>query len=68
MAKDYAQHNKECQSGLHTQHLCYFVSQGFHLSNKQEYKALIEDPQFICQRCGHVAKSDKNLCNPVELE
>jgi rubrerythrin len=67
MAKEYAQQNKECQSELHTQHLCYFISQGFHLSNKKEYMELVETPKFICKKCGHTAKSDKNLCNPVKL-
>jgi len=32
MAKENVQHNIECKSELHNQHLCYFVSQGFHLS------------------------------------
>jgi hypothetical protein len=67
MAQQNIQQNPECRSELHTQHLCYFVSQGFHLSDEQEYKAMIENPQFKCQYCGRVTKSDKNLCEPAKL-
>ena len=60
-------HNSECSSELHSRHLCYIVSQGFHLTDGHEYRALVEDPQFKCQYCGRVANSDKNLCKPVKL-
>jgi hypothetical protein len=59
--------NPECESTSHSRHLCYFVSQGFHLSNEEEYKAMVENPQFKCQHCGRVAKEAKNLCKPVKL-
>jgi hypothetical protein len=61
------QGNSGCNSETHTQHLCYIVSQGFHLSDAQEYKALIQEPQFKCEHCGRAANSDKNLCKPVKL-
>lgn len=67
MAEQNIQHNTQCKSESFQQHLCYIVSQGFHLSNKEEYKAMVENPQFKCQHCGRVAGSDKNLCNPVKL-
>ena len=51
----------------HTQHLCYIVSQGFHLSDEAEYQALAKEPQFKCKQCGRVAKSENNLCKPVKL-
>jgi len=67
MVEKYPEQNAECRSPLHKQHLCYIVSQGFHLSDEQEYKGLVENPEFKCQHCGRVAKSDKNLCKPVSL-
>jgi len=67
MAEENIQGNPECKSESHNQHLCYFVSQGFHLSDKEEYKSMVEDPHFKCTHCGRVAKSDKNLCKPDKL-
>lgn len=67
MAEETVKHNLECKSESHSQHLCYIISQGFHLSDEEEYKALLEDPKFKCQHCGRVANSEKNLCKPVKL-
>jgi hypothetical protein len=57
----------ECHSDAHTKHLCYIVSQGFHLSDEAEYKMMVKEPQFKCKQCGRVAKSDNNLCKPINL-
>jgi hypothetical protein len=67
MAEETVKHNLECKSESHSRHLCYIISQGFHLSDEEEYKALLEDPKFKCQHCGRVANSEKNLCKPVKL-
>lgn len=67
MADEYTQHNAECKSEHHDEHLCYIISQGFHLSDPQEFNELVNEPRFKCQHCGRVAKSDKNLCKPTEL-
>jgi hypothetical protein len=67
MAEENSTHDTECQSNSHTRHLCYIVSQGFHLSDKQDYEALVKDPKFKCEHCGRVANSEKNLCRPVSL-
>jgi len=64
--EDYRK-NSDCGSELHTQHLCYFVSQGFHLSDPEEYNALVEQAQFKCRHCGRVAKSENSLCQPTKL-
>lgn len=60
-------HNTECKSESHNKHLCYMVSQGFHLSDAEEYNDLIQDAKFKCRHCGRAAKSADNLCEPVEL-
>jgi len=59
------QTNKDC--GDHEEHLCYIISQGFHLSDGQSYLALIAGPKFRCSHCGRQATSYRNLCIPVEL-
>jgi hypothetical protein len=60
------QTTKRC-TGDHSKHLCYLVSQGFHLSDEQEFKALIENAEYRCDHCRHHAQSDANLCVPVHL-
>jgi len=67
MALTNRQLDMECCTGVHTEHLCYMVSQGFHVSDEQEYKALVEDAEYKCRRCGRVAGSNGSLCVPVHL-
>ena len=67
MAKKSVSNKSGCESPLHGQHLCYIVSQGFHLSDEQEYQALVKEPEFKCRHCGRVAKNKKNLCKPTNL-
>ena len=66
MAEETFNGKPGCESSSHTQHLCYMVSQGFNLSDEAEYQALVKDPQFKCQKCGRLAKSEINLCKPVK--
>jgi hypothetical protein len=47
--------------------LCYIVSQGFHLTNAEEYNALIKNPEFKCRRCRRSARRANNLCEPEKL-
>ena len=67
MAKGKIQSNSECKNESHNQHLCYIVSQGFHISDPNEYNALIKNPKFKCQHCGQVANKAENLCKPTNL-
>ena len=60
-------HNEECGNEQHTNHLCYLQFEGYHYAHKPEYKALVQDAQFICQNCGRTAKSAANLCAPQAL-
>ncbi|MFC1794274.1 hypothetical protein ACFL3Q_11875 [Planctomycetota bacterium] len=53
--------------GLSGEHLCYIMSQGFHLTDEQSYMKLITDPKFCCGHCSRQAASDRNLCVPMEL-
>ena len=67
MAIKIAESNMECHSETHSEHLCYIISQGFHLSDVQQYNVLVEEPEYRCDRCGRTAKRDANLCVPVSL-
>ena len=67
MAQENRKGKADCESSLHNQHLCYFVAQGFHLADEDEYNAMIKKPRFKCRHCGRAAGSDKNLCEPVKL-
>ena len=67
LSEDKTQHNVDCASQLHAQHLCYLLSQGFNLSDEQEYKALIEHQRFKCGHCCREANSSDNLCVPATL-
>jgi hypothetical protein len=67
MAKECVGNKSGCESPSHGQHLCYIVSQGFHLSDPEEYQSLVKEPEFKCRHCGRVAKSEKNLCKPAKL-
>ena len=60
-------YNSERSSGLQGERLCYIVSQGFHLTDAEEYETIVKDPQFKCRRCKRSAKSKENLCEPENL-
>jgi transcription elongation factor Elf1 len=33
----------------------------------EQIRSLVKDPKFICKKCGRVAHSADNLCEPVDL-
>ena len=49
----------------HVNHLCDMAEKG--QVSLGQMKALVKDPQFICKKCGRVAHSSDNLCEPVPL-
>jgi len=67
MAVELQEPNTKCCTGNHSEHLCYLISQGFHLSDEHEFRTLIEDAEYRCDHCGRHAKSDANLCVPMHL-
>ncbi len=67
MENKLAQLDMEYRTEEHTEHLCYIISQGFHLTDEQQYRVLIENPGYRCDHCGRTAESDTNLCVPVPL-
>ena len=59
--------NLDCKSESHNKHMCYIISQGYHLSDPDEYDALVKGAEFKCRHCGRRAKSLDNLCEPFRL-
>ncbi len=60
-------YNLECEYGKHTQHLCYMVFHGSHLSDGHQYEVLIQEPEFKCRLYGRVVKKATNLCHPLKM-
>ena len=67
MCETKKQHNESCAGETHKEHLCYLQYEGFHYANREQYKALVSDAQFLCENCGRTAKSAANLCAPKPL-
>jgi len=67
MTTEAFENNSGCESSSHEQHLCYIISQGFHLTDETEYQSLIKYPKFKCQKCNRLAASEINLCKPAKL-
>jgi len=67
MANEQSDHNKECKSDDHNEHLCYFVSYGYHIDNPEDYKDLVDPPRYKCYYCGRTAHNAESLCKPEEL-
>ena len=61
------QPDTDSRTGSHSEHLCYMISQGFHLTDAAEYNALLENPRYICHHCERIAASGRNLCVPIDL-
>ena len=55
---------QKCKAKNHKGHLCVLASAG----QLEEIRLLARSPAFICFNCGRLAKSRKNLCNPMPLE
>jgi len=67
MTDEKKQHNLECTSKKHKDHLCFLMCEGWHLTNPAEYKALVADAEFRCRYCDRTAKNQDNLCGPSNL-
>jgi len=59
--------NSRCTSNHHASHLCHLMYEGFHFSHPQQYKEMVQDAHFRCQKCGRTAAQSEHLCEPVAL-
>ena len=67
MAEEKTLNNESCASDVHNEHLCFLICDGFYETNKEAFKAIVQDAQYRCQICGRTAKNENNLCDPVTL-
>ncbi len=51
----------------HSKHLCKLTADGLHRRCPEDYKGLVENPQYVCKSCGRVAVQKDFLCTPVAL-
>jgi hypothetical protein len=61
------EHNTNCNVSGHDEHLCFLIYQGWGVTNKTAYKALVDKAEYLCQKCTRTANSHSNLCEPVDL-
>ncbi len=67
MVETAVQVETDSDSDLHSERLCYIISQGIHLTDPEAYAGLTQAPRFRCRHCGYAARCDENLCVPIEL-
>ena len=48
----------------HDKHICQLAKK----VAIRDIKELVDSPNFICENCARVAKSNSNLCKPKSLE
>jgi hypothetical protein len=52
---------------LQDKELCKVASKKVLKHQLDDYIQLVSEPQFVCIRCGRVARSRKNLCKPKKM-
>ena len=67
MCTNHTHGNKECKSDEHIKHLCFLLSQGEDEKNPEAFQKLVGEPRFQCHTCGRTARSEENVCMPIEL-
>ena len=67
MAEEKMANFESCASDVYNEHLCFLICDGFYETDKDAFRAMVQDAQYRCQICGRTTKSKKNLCDPVAL-
>ena len=67
MAEEKKNRKIECTADKHQNHLCFLMGEGWHLTQKQKYKDMVQDAQYRCEYCDRTAQKAENLCAPIEL-
>ncbi|ADH84903.1 hypothetical protein [Desulfurivibrio alkaliphilus] len=47
--------------------LCKLVKGGLLADSPEQYRELVNNPRFVCRKCGRVANREENLCRPTGL-
>ena len=48
--------------------MCKLVSDEFHIKKTKQFTKLVDEPSFVCKKCGRVANKKTHLCKPVSLD
>jgi hypothetical protein len=67
MTEQQMVNNESCTSELYNEHLCFLICDGFYETDRDAFRAMVQDAQYRCAICGRTAKSKKNLCDAVPL-
>ena len=67
MAEKNREHNLECTEKKHKEHLCFLMSEGWHLTHPKGYKEIVKGAEYRCRYCDRTAKNKYNFCEPVKL-
>ena len=48
--------------------LCKLVSDGFLDDHTKKYTNMVNDPKYVCMKCGRVANDEDSLCRPKKMK
>lgn len=51
----------------HRHHLCFLQNIGMVEGDLEGYRKLVNEPKFICRKCGRLANEATSLCYPEKL-
>lgn len=60
-----AKTGKACEG--HENHICALAEGGSIGRDLEGFKKLVEEPRFVCRRCGRAANSAESLCEPEKI-
>lgn len=59
--------DKKSKKALPNKTLCKLAKKDYLKNHMKEYQALVSDGEYVCKKCGRVAKNKRSLCSPARL-
>lgn len=47
--------------------LCKLAKGDYLKDELKKYKEIVNEPKYVCLKCGRVARKEKRLCKPEEM-